>query len=44
MFERLKHITAHSFGSLKEQSLLEIWTTPEYMRYSYNVLHEELVN
>lgn len=41
VFGRHKQIDAHSFGSLKEQSLLEIWTTPEYMSYRYNVLHGE---
>jgi len=41
VFGRPKQITAHSFGSLSEQSLLEIWTTPEFMRYRYNVLHGE---
>lgn len=37
VFGRYKRIDAHSFGSLKEHSLLEIWTSPEFMRYRYNV-------
>jgi tungsten cofactor oxidoreducase radical SAM maturase len=41
VFGRHKLIEAHSFGSLREQSLLEIWTSPEFMRYRYNVLHRE---
>jgi tungsten cofactor oxidoreducase radical SAM maturase len=41
VFGRHKLIDAHSFGSLKEQSLLEIWTSPEFMSYRYNVLHGE---
>lgn len=41
VFGRHKQIDAHSFGSLGEQSLLEIWTSPEFMRYRYNVLHGE---
>lgn len=38
---RTKQITAHSFGSLREKSLLKIWTSPDFMRYRYNVLHGE---
>jgi len=38
VFGRHKQITAHSFGSLREQSLLEIWTSQEFMRYRYHVL------
>lgn len=41
VFGRHKLIDAHSFGSLREQSLLEIWTSPEFMSYRYNVLHGE---
>ncbi len=41
VFGRHKQIDAYSFGSLREQSLFEIWTTPEYMSYRYNVLHGE---
>ncbi|EGW41031.1 radical SAM protein [Desulfosporosinus sp. OT] len=41
VFGRHKLIDAHSFGTLSEQSLLEIWTSPEFMRYRYNVLHGE---
>ena len=41
VFGRPKLITAHSFGSLREQTLLKIWTSPEFMRYRYNVLHGE---
>ena len=41
VFGRHKLIDAHSFGSLREQSLLEIWTIPEFMSYRYNVLHGE---
>ena len=39
VFGRHKLIDAHSFGSLREKSLLEIWTSQEFMRYRYNVLH-----
>lgn len=39
VFGRRKQITAHSFGSLKEKSLFEVWTTPEFMRYRYNVVN-----
>ncbi len=41
VFGRHKQIDAHSFGSLRKQSLFEIWTTPEFMSYRYNVLHGE---
>ena len=41
VFGRYKMIDSHSFGSLEKQSLLGIWTTPEFMRYRYNVLHGE---
>ncbi|AET67252.1 putative Fe-S oxidoreductase [Desulfosporosinus orientis DSM 765] len=41
VFGRYKQIDAHSFGSLREQSLLKIWTSPEFMSYRYNVLHGE---
>lgn len=41
VFGRYKQIEAHSFGSLQEKSLLEIWTSLEFMRYRYNVLHSE---
>lgn len=44
VFGRYKLIDAHSFGSLKEKSLFDIWTTPEFMRYRYNVLHGEYVS
>ena len=39
VFGRHKQIAAHSFGSLKEQSLLDIWTSHEFMRYRYHVLN-----
>lgn len=38
VFGRHKLIEAHSFGSLREQSLLEIWTSPEFMNYRYKVI------
>ncbi|HEY8911218.1 MAG TPA: radical SAM protein [Desulfosporosinus sp.] len=41
VFGRHKQITAHSFGSLREKSLFEVWTSPEFMRYRHNVLHGE---
>jgi len=41
VFGKLKKITAYSFGSLRKQSLLEIWTSSEFMRYRYNVMHGE---
>ena len=44
VFGRHKVIDAHSFGSLREQSLLAIWTSQEFMRYRYNVLHGEYVS
>ncbi|TGE32917.1 radical SAM protein [Desulfosporosinus sp. Sb-LF] len=37
VFGRYKQIEAHSFGSLRERSLLEIWTSTEFMSYRYNV-------
>ncbi|HBV85177.1 radical SAM protein [Desulfosporosinus sp.] len=41
VFGRYKQIDSHSFGSIEKQSLLGIWTTPEFMRYRYHVLHGE---
>lgn len=41
VFGRYKQIESYGFGSLKEQSLLEIWTKPKFMSYRYNVLHGE---
>lgn len=38
VFGRHKLIEAHSFGSLREKSLLEIWTSPEFMNYRYKVI------
>jgi len=38
VFGRHKLIEAHSFGSLTEQSLLEIWTSQEFMRFRYKVM------
>lgn len=39
VFGRYKEITAHSFGSIERESLLAIWTKPEFMSYRYKVLH-----
>lgn len=36
---RYKEIKAHTFGSLYEKTLYDIWTTPDYMSYRYKVLH-----
>lgn len=41
VFGRHKQIEAYSFGSLSERSLLDIWTSKEFMRFRYNVLHGE---
>ncbi|MDP4159779.1 MAG: radical SAM protein [Bacillota bacterium] len=38
VFGRHKQIEAHGFGSLGEQSLLGIWTSPEFMNYRYKVI------
>lgn len=37
VFGRHKRVEAHSLGSLKEQSLLDIWTSPQYMGFRYKV-------
>lgn len=34
---RPKAIEAHRFGSLQEQNLYDIWTSPEYMNFRYHV-------
>ncbi len=38
VFGRRKQIEAHSFGSLREASLLDIWSSPEFMNYRYKVI------
>lgn len=37
VFGRKKQVTKHSFGSLKEQNLLEIWNSTAYQRFRYQI-------
>ena len=37
VFGRKKQVSKHSFGNLKEQSLLEIWNDVEYKRFRYQI-------
>ncbi|SMP66441.1 radical SAM protein [Anoxynatronum buryatiense] len=37
VFGRKKQVTKHSFGSLKEKKLLEIWNSVDYQRFRYQI-------
>lgn len=37
VFGRKKQVSKHSFGNLKEQSLLDIWNDVEYKRFRYQI-------
>ena len=39
VFGRKKAIKAKSFGNVKEKSLLDIWTSPEYLFFRFKVRH-----
>lgn len=36
---RRKEVRAHLFGNLQNQTLYEIWNSPEYLRFRYRVRH-----
>ncbi len=37
VFDRLKHVSRYSIGSVRERRLLELWTSEEYVRFRHKV-------
>lgn len=41
IFGRKKEINSHSFGTIPEESIADIWAKEEYVRFRHRVRHEE---